>query len=265
MRKYLSLFKSHLSVSLDYRADLIGTFILELLSVGSAIILWFAIYRTNEDVGGYSLEEVVLYYVLVPFVGFLTSVDVSRKLAQSVRNGSLSNQLLKPYKIWLDALMEALSKKVVYLSISLPLYVLFLFLGINARVLSPYILSIQSLLLGFSFIVLAFLLHFFLDLFVSWLAFWFSDIWSFKHFKRIVFAMLGGVSFPFDLLPANVRAFFELLPFKYFYFTPISYLLGKGTNVLKDILLLLFWFLVFVLLTNLIWRRGIKKYEAYGN
>jgi ABC-2 type transport system permease protein len=265
VKKYIALLKSNLSTSISYRADLVGTLIIELLSVSSAIILWFAIFRTNEQVGGYSLEQIVLYYILVPFVGFFTNVNVSRNLAQSIRQGDLSNQLLKPYKVWLGSLMEAVSKKIMYVFITFPLYGLLMYILSRKGLLSTHLFNLNNVLMGFSIVILGFLLNFVFDLFVSWLAFWFHDVWSFKHFKRILFSILGGISFPFDLLPVKVRALFDLLPFRFFYYTPISLLLGKSTFTLRDALVLAFWGLFFVFLSSIFWRKGIKRYEAYGN
>jgi ABC-2 type transport system permease protein len=112
-----------------------------------------------------------------------------------------------------------------------------------------------------------FLMHFFLDLSIGWLAFWIDDVWSFEHFKGITFGILAGVSFPFEFLPGNIQWLFNFLPFKFLYYTPISYVLGKrGLEELGgDLLSISLWAVGFSVLSWLLWRRGLRKYEAFGN
>ncbi|MBI3442528.1 MAG: hypothetical protein HY007_02075, partial [Candidatus Sungbacteria bacterium] len=63
MKKYIRLFASNFSVALEYRSNLIGVFVLELVSISSMVILWIAVYRTQHDVAGYTLYEAIVYYI----------------------------------------------------------------------------------------------------------------------------------------------------------------------------------------------------------
>ncbi len=264
MKKYISLFASHFSVALEYRSNLLGMFTLELVSISSMVILWIAVYRTQEDVAGYSFYQAIIYFVLIPLVGFITQVDISEKLAKEIRMGTFSNYLLKPYTFWVAAFMEALAGKITYLIVTFSLTALVLgFLYVKG-----YLLFASGLLFSALFIaILAFLLHFILDLCIAFWAFWTDNVWAFKHTKIILFGIVGGASFPLDFLPEGLGAVARLLPFQYFYYVPVTYVLGKsgGTEkLISDGSHIILWMITLALLCFLAWRAGLRRYDAYG-
>lgn len=264
MKKYLSLFASHFSATLEYRSNLIGVFVLELVSISSMVILWTAVYRTQSSVAGYSFYEAAIYYVLVALIAFITQVDISDKLAKEIRMGTFSNYLLKPYTFWVAAFMEALAGKLTYLVITLPLTALIL-VFLYAK---GYLLFASGLLLSaLSIAILAFLLHFMLDLLTSFCAFWTDNVWAFKHIKMILFGVFGGYNFPLDFLSGNLASLWRFLPFQYLYYVPAAYILGKhaGTEqVMADSLHIVAWIGVLAFLCVVAWKLGLRKYDAYG-
>lgn len=265
MKKYWQLFKNYLSTLIEYRANLVGIIVLELISIGQMLVLWLAIFRNENEIRGFTFESTLLYYLLVPLIGFITKVNISKKRSLEIKNGNLSNHLVKPYSLWFSSFIEVLAKKIQTLTLIIPIYSVILI--IYSQITDPLNLKIRNILLTILFAISGFLLHFFIDLFISWLAFWVTDIWSFKHFKYILFAVFGGLSFPFELISKNVRQIFEVLPFKYFYYIPISYFTGlRDTSLLaSDIRNIFIWYLIFIILGLITWKLGLKKYESYGN
>ncbi|MBN2016501.1 ABC-2 family transporter protein [Candidatus Dojkabacteria bacterium] len=266
MKKYLQLFKNYLGTMLEYRANLVGIIILELISIGEVLILWIAIFRSENEIRGFTFGATLLYYLIVPLIGFITQVDISSKRSQEIRSGELSKYLLKPYNLWLDSLAEMIARKIHTLVLILPIYLIIIVT--YSKLLPSSEFKFYNILLALAFASGGFLLHFIMDLFISWLAFWVTDVWSFRHFKYILFSVFGGLSFPFDLLPANIRTIFENLPFKYFYYVPISYFSGSRNiqeNILSDLAGILLWLLIFFISGLILWKKGIKKYEAFGN
>lgn len=265
MKKYLSLFASHFSVALEYRSNLIGVFVLELVSISSMVILWTAVYRTQSSVAGYSFYEAMVYYVLVALIGFITHVDISNKLSKEIRTGTFSNYLLKPYTFWTATFMEVLASKINYLVVVFPLAIIIF--GI-LFVKGYLIFSLSHLLAGVFIAVLAFLLHFMLDLLIAFWAFWTDNVWAFGHMKGILFGVFGGLSFPLDFLSGHLGSVAHFLPFQFFFYIPVAYLLGKNTGMEKivaDSLHMLLWIVALALLCFFAWKSGLKRYDAYGN
>ena len=265
MKKYIRLFTSHFSVALEYRSNLIGIFVLEFISISSMIILWTAVYRTQHDVAGYSFYQAIIYFVLIPMVGFITQVDISEKLSKEIRTGTFSNYLLKPYTFWTAAFMEALAMKINYLILISPVAIaVMIFL-----VMKGYLfLTPHGLLAGLLIACFAFLLHFVLDLLIACWAFWTDSVWAFKHIKIILFSTLGGLSFPLDFISGQFGALAHILPFQYFYYVPVSYVLGRSTGmgqVMVDCMRMALWMVVLIILCMFAWKWGLKKYDAYGH
>lgn len=264
MKKYLFLFASHFSVALEYRSNLVGIFILELVSISSMIILWAAVYKAQQSVAGYSFYEAIIYFVLIPMVGFITSVDISEKLSKEIRMGTFSNYLLRPYTFWLAAFMETLAVKINYLILVFPVVVSIM----TFLVMKGYlVLTLDGLFSGLLVATLAFLLHFVLDLLIACWAFWTDSVWAFKHVKIILFSVLGGVSFPLDFLSGWFGALARMLPFQYFYYVPVSYVLGRSTgikSIVSDCIYAGLWIVALIILSVFAWKMGLKKYDAYG-
>lgn len=264
MRKYLGILKNSFSSALEYRSNLAGLVLGQLVGMGVIVVLWLSVYQTEEQVGGFSLAQTVHYYVLVPFIGMVTSVKLSELLGQEIKDGLLSTHLIKPYNLWANAFMRALSVKIYTLAVIGPLYVLLLVLLFY--LFDQSILTFWGVVVGTTIALFGFLLHYFLDIGISWLAFWTDDIWAFKHFKSVILGILGGVSFPFEFLPSHLQVLFDLLPFKYLYYVPLSYMLGNRDSdlLLHDLVDMGLWMMIFFLIAQFLWRLGIKKYGAYG-
>ncbi len=228
-------------------------------------ILWFAIYRDGGEVSGYSLSAMVIYYMLVPFLGFLNRVEISNEISREVKDGELSKHLVKPYGLWGRLFMEVLGKKVHVLLVVVPVYVVLTIGFVQAL---GFDLGLVGILGAILVSVFAFVLHFFLDLLISWLSFWVIDVWAFNHAKWITFSIFGGLYFPFELLPENITSIFEILPFKFFYYVPTSYIIGKsdvGSDLPGDLGLMFLWTLIFIAGGLTLWKLGLKKYGAVGN
>lgn len=264
LKKYTQILVRSVSASYEYRAQLAGIVIQETVSVGSILILWIFIFSTRDSIGSYSFNDTVLYYIFIPIVGFMTKASISNKHGPEIKDGDLSKDLLKPYNFSLGYVFQDLGKKINWLLLTSPLYVLIYFIvsksinvRINPLVIAPFLL-IVIFALGMNLIF---------DLLVTWTAFWFDDVWSFTHFKRVAVLIFGGVRFPFDLIPENIRYIFEILPFKFLYYIPNSYLIGtRGTtNLIPDLLQVSIWAIIFYLFGQLLLNRGLKKYGAFGN
>jgi ABC-2 type transport system permease protein len=263
MKKYIQLFKNRFSQGLAYRTDHVTITLLVIISAISSLILWLAIFKTTKSINGYGFAETLKYYLLIPIVGSIT--NISTETARNIKQGKYSNELLKPYKIIPAQFFIIAAKKSSYLMTSLLFYIAFIILGMIYFDLKFNFIGIS---LGFMIALGAFVLHFFIDLTISWIAFWMDEVWSLTHFKSILFFVFGGLSFPLDFLPENLKNLFNLLPFKYLYYIPISYIKGNNLNMFDfifNIAELALWCFMFYILSKIVLKFGLKKYGAFGN
>jgi len=264
LEKYIQLLKNHLGVAFDSRVNILTNLLQEFIALSSIIILWFAIFSSNNNIAGYTQNTIMFYYLLVPFVGFITRVFIVNDLSEDIKNGVLSNKLLKPYSVSLDALMSSIAGQLNFFIFIFPIYIiLFIVLVNNSHVQ----ITSGGVIVGFIFALLAYFLSFTMDLSIAWLAFWIDDVWAFRHVKNIIFGIFGGLNFPLDFVSQNIRWIFDFLPFKYLFYIPVSYMNGtRGSEyILNDLIGLALWATLFIILGNVLWKNGIKRYGAYGN
>src|SRR5439155_3901894 len=122
-----------------------------------------------------------------------------------------------------------------------------------------YLLSITSL-------VMAAFIQFFITYSLAMMAFWILEIstivfivYSFEYF-------IGGQMFPVDIMPIGVQAVLKWLPFYYELFCPIAIFLGRlhGAELIQALIIQLCWLAVTWAVAQLMWKRGLGRYQAVG-
>jgi ABC-2 type transport system permease protein len=265
MKKYFKIFQNHLQASVTYRANIVGSSVYEIIAASSIMILWFAILKNQPTIGIYTFQILIFYYALAPFVGGLTHASLVDYLGEDIRSGAFSNYLLKPYQVWTSFFFQELAYKFNYLVSIAPVY--FLIVCGLLSFLPFHLISVQTILISLLFCLLGFLLDVFLDFIIYWSAFWLVDVWCFRHVKIILRYIFGGRRFPLDFFSGTLYVVMEFLPFKFMFFIPLTYFLGlrKFSNITSDLISWFFWSAIFLFLGFLLWRNGLKKYEAFGN
>jgi ABC-2 type transport system permease protein len=101
---------------------------------------------------------------------------------------------------------------------------------------------------------------------MAMLAFWLLEI-STLIFILFAFEYLAsGHLFPLDVLPPVLRQILFLTPFPYQMYFPIGIYMGKvaGSDLWRGLAAQLLWVLAAYVFARFMWRRGIKKYSAFG-
>ena len=81
-----------------------------------------------------------------------------------------------------------------------------------------------------------------------------------------VHALLSGYLLPIELLPAWARAAARLLPFRYMLGFPVEALVGLESTgaAARDLAWQWGYVALFAALALLVWRRGVRRFAAYG-
>lgn len=257
-------FKVALARNLEYRGELFTWILVELTAVMSSVFIWMAIYRTNNMVGSYDMNRLLSYYLLIPVIAAFTTVFISEGLPRKIKDGEISADIIKPFSFAGVIFVNNISVLLIKQALKLPVYILVLYVSFFLFGLT---ISLPLLLFAIFIALFSFVLHFFLDMCLSYAAFWMDDAWSLSHLKFVCLLMFGGQAFPLDLVPAGGRWLFELLPFRFVYYFPLSVALGR-VNVQEFVwgfTQLLIWTMFFYVLHKILWNKGLKKYGAYGN
>ncbi len=258
------MFKTHLLVAIEYRSNVIGKLVLQLVGLASVGILFVSIFANQKEIAGLSLNDTFYYYLLVPIIGMITGIGMAEPIGDEIREGVLSNHLLKPQHIWLQYITRWLAAKMSTLLILFPFY---LIIGIAVHLFIPSIDFLPLILIGIPLAFVAYLLSLLIDLAFAWLAFWVDTLWWVQHLKNFLFGIFAGASIPLDFFPENLRKIANFLPFRFLYYVPIQYSLQRSSlsNLPQDLLVMFSWFIVIYIVALILWKRGIKKYDAFGN
>src|SRR5580704_12924421 len=121
MRKYLHVMRVGFQNTMVYRMNFLLRAAFGLIPLLATIYLWRTVYRGKTgDVGGYSLSGMISYYLIVTIVDTLTSVtDDDWQIAADIKDGNISQFLLKPINYTIYRLSLFFSGKLIFATMSL--------------------------------------------------------------------------------------------------------------------------------------------------
>ena len=262
----LQVFTLEIRKIFSYRVDFWIQFVGGVLAQFTvAWFLWKAIFSYNnvEQVGGYTFRTLMLYYLLVPFVGRAIRGSEMGGIAEEIYQGTLTRYLVYPVSFFGYRFTTHCAHTFVFLFQGVVAVCLFLLVfGPQAA----FSFSPADLLFALSVTMVAMLLHFTLVSTIELLAFWADNVWSLVVIVRFTTGLLGGGMLPLALFPEHLRVVLEKLPFAYFASFPIRCLMGQ---VLVDewimgMLVMTCWLMLFASLYQFVWNRGKYQYTGVG-
>ncbi len=262
MKKYFVIFKNSLQANLVYRFNTFALFLSEGLSLLVFVYLWMSIYYQGNQMGNYTFKGLIIYYIFSKFVILTVNAsDVSRLVGDAIREGKIVSFLTKPLNFLRKELFYYLGGVVYKFIVFTPIFLLAIFLffkDINFGGL--------PLLLFWLFVFIAIIINFLIQYIVGILAFYFGSVFGLSFAAFTISHFLSGSLVPVDLFPPVLLTVTKYLPFKFIVFVPISIITGRiemgeifpllGTSLV--------WIIVLYLSANILYKKGLNKYEAYG-
>lgn len=266
VRKYAKIVRISLIERITYRGDfLLGTF-LRFLPMLTTILLWQAIYAGSgqQQLAGYDLNDMISYLLLVHVSRMFSSMPgLAGGIARDIRDGNLKKYLLQPIDMVAYLFSYRAAHKIAYIATTSLPYALLFFL---CRGFFPGWPDAVTLLAYAATLLLAFVVGFFFEACVGMIGFWFLEVTSFLYVINTLNFFVSGHMFPLDLLPPFWASALKALPFQYLAYFPAAVFLGKVPpdqlpgHLLREVA----WGLFFILLTRWLYRRGLRRYSAFG-
>jgi ABC-2 type transport system permease protein len=203
------------------------------------------------------------YFIAVYCVRQFSAVWMIYMFEWEMIEGRLSNHLLKPLQpLWYHVaahLGEQLAR--------FPFFILILglFMWINPDVLfSGW--DWRMILLGIVAIYAALALRFAVQFCFAMICFWFERSASIESLSFLPYFFLSGMAVPMGDIPQPLRDFLMWTPFPYMISYPARILTGvaDAKEIIFGALVMSAWFLFFVLLGGILWKRGLRKYSGQG-
>ena len=265
--KYGHVLSMGIQNTLVYRTNFLFRAAFGLVPLAATLFLWEAIYAdkpAGAAIGAYTLAQMVSYYLLVTVVDSITAVaEDDWQIAADIKDGAVSQFLLKPLDFLAYRLCLYLSGRVIYTSVALIPVAFFLFFQ-REYLVGPaeplrWILAPLSVLM-------AGLLQFFIAYTVALLSFWVLDVSTFIFIQFAFEFLASGHLFPLDILPDGLHRLLLWSPYPYLLYFPVGVYLGhiQGADLWQGFALQLAWVGVAFLIARFVWSRGLRKYTAVG-
>ena len=267
VRKYLHVINVGIQNNLTYRFNFLARSVFGLIPLIAILYVWKTIYAgkgPQSTVGDYTLAEMISYYLLITIVDALTAVNEDDwQIAADIKDGNISQFLLKPIDYLWYRLCLFLSGRVTYLAVAVTPLALFILYLHRYFVLPPGWTAFGCFLVS---TVLTALLQFFMSYAMAMLAFWVLEVSTFIFILFAFEYLASGHLFPLDILPPGLERALYFLPFPYQLYFPVSIYLGKttGANLASGLLIQALWVIAAYGIARFAWRRGVKRYSAVG-
>jgi ABC-2 type transport system permease protein len=267
MRKYWHVLGIGIQNNLTYRFNFLARTLFGFIPLIAILYLWRTIYSGKADgatVGNYSLAQMISYYLLITIVDALTAVNEDDwQIAADIKDGNISQFLLKPIDYLWYRLCLFFSGRVTYIAVAAIPLLLFVLSLHKFFVLPPDWTTLGLFAVS---VVMTALLQFFISYALAMLAFWVLEV---STFIFIVFAfeyIASGHLFPLDILPKGIEQLLYYTPFPYQLYFPVSVYMGRatGAELARGLALQALWVFATFVLARFAWGRGIQKYSAAG-
>lgn len=267
MQKYRHVLSIGVQNNLTYRFNFLARTLFGLIPLIAVLYLWRTIYegkKAGDLVGTYTFAEMVSYYLLTTIVDALTAVNEDDwQIAADIKDGNISQFLLKPIDYLTYRLCLFFSGRLTYLAVAVIPLTIFVLCLHDYFVLPPNGSTLAFFLISVLFTAL---LQFFMSYAMAMLAFWVLEVSTFIFILFAFEYIASGHLFPLDILPPAVERALFFTPFPYQLYFPVSIYMGKttGTELIEGMAVQAFWVLAAYASARFAWNRGIRKYGAVG-
>lgn len=232
------------------------------VSLTGLTYLWIAIYRTGQTVGTYTLEAILVYYIVLTILRSIISEGVSLgfEASEEINQGVVTNYLLKPFSYPVEQFLKMAGKVTINAAFMVPLAAVLAWFAkdiIQLPTAVSWIQFVGMMLIGMVF--------YYLIYFISALSsFWLTNGRSAVYAFMLTGSFLNGSLIPLDLFPESLTWLVQYSPFKFLIFVPIQVFLGRIESWTPLLMQAGAWIIILITIIVLLWKLGVRKFEAVG-
>ncbi len=260
LRAYPTLLRIYWARTLEYRVQIL----IWILS-GAVPLVMLAVWLSMAQegpIGSFDAGTFVGYYLAAIFLRRMTGVWIVWDLNRDIRTGGLSARLLRPlHPIHYDLARTLASRPLQALLVGPPIAIaLYLYPGPQLDLAPINLIRVAAATF------LALLLEFFFQYAIGLTAFWTSQAVAFHEVWFFIKALGSGYVIPLALMPEGIQQLLRWTPFPLVLSFPLEMLLGRlpPDRILQGFVAQGLWLALAVALVTVLWRVGIRRYEAFG-
>lgn len=272
LKAYPTLLRIGLAEAVAYRAEML-VWMLTMTMPLVSIVLWSSaaqgVRLGPEKLGS---EELTAYFLITLLLRLLTGSWVLWQLSEDIRSGTLGQRLLRPVPPLVVYTAEQLAPLPLRAALVAPLSLLLLFTQARTQ------------LTGDPWLVLAFVLavpgawaiNFLTMALLGMMAFYIDSALGLFYAWMGLYTLFSGYLMPLSLFPPWMSRVSDFLPFRYMLDAPVKMLLGwpivggaRDTAAGREQAFISLgieygYVAVLVLAVTLLWRRGLRRFAAFG-
>lgn len=246
--------------ALAYKSE----FVIEFLSsaiVPAAIqlLLWYSMFKMGgaTQVAGQTYSDLIAYTLVSLLFSQVRGGNYDFDLAEMIRNGTLSQYLLRPVGPVEFVYFRGISSKLLIVGICLGI-------GLIASIFTE--LTPVRLLGAMFLALLGNIIAYQIGAALAAIAFAWEEAYAILMVKNLVVSLLSGELIPLNFFPEAYSWVWKSLPFYFFVYGPAQYALGKWSHgeFLQQVAVATGWIFVCWGLVSWTWRSGIRKYNSIG-
>lgn len=267
MKRYLDFYLTCMKISIleqfQYRVQNYFYMIGMITEPVIYLVVWSSVATSQGGaVDGYTPGTLAAYYIVWTLVRNMNIVFTPYGWEERIQRGRLSSELMRPLHPLHGDVAFFAGWKVVVILFWLPLAA---FLTIIFRpTLNPTWLQIVVFFLA---IWGAYLIRTMLLSVLGMITFWTTRVAAIYELFFAAELILSGRLVPMPLMPAWVQNVANYLPFQWTFYFPINALTGQPSSaeLLGGLGMQALWILAGILLANIFWRAGIRRFSSVGN
>lgn len=260
-----AIYKTAIKETSAYRFSMMLSIVTGPLFLGVTILIWKALYGSNDLLAGFSFDQLVLYFLLTIVTGYLLWDDATDILKDLIADGKLSVFLLKPVTfLWYEFWKKVGDRSVAFVIEFVPVtFIVGFMVGFD-------LLKEVHVLYYTGAVLIAFIMSFLINFLLGMLAFWFTKPNGLIWIYRSVSGFLTGLMLPLSFYPPVAQKLFFILPFQFLGFVPAQLAQGRyelGGIMLNPLIVLVYGALqviVLVLIAALLWKIALRRFSGVG-
>jgi ABC-2 type transport system permease protein len=243
---------------------LTGWAILSGAPIIAVFFVWKIVVETKGGVlEGWTIDQFITYQVLASLIFAInTPWSLAMSITNEIRLGEMNAYLMRPMHYGVYCLARYAGYNSVFLVLMVvPTATLLLILNEYL-----YFTSAANLIGMIAAIMVGYGIQFTATFCFAMLAFWWDEVTSVFFAYVLIARFAAGETLPLHLLPDWLQGVFQWTPFPNIASFPVRTYMGEigpqayWLGMLNGVV----WVVVLGFLAMLLWRRGMKKYGAYG-
>lgn len=260
LRPYFAGFRLALSQELVHRVNFLIGKVRDFIFF-AALILLFS--KLPHGIGRWGQEGLLTYAILSAFLSTQITAQAMNAIASEITDGDLTNFLLRPMNYLGYWTARVMAIRVLAAVGGIVSVAILLVLFPNIHLALPH--DVRSWLAAGTLFLGSLILMQLIDFIAGLLSFWTDRAYGPRFLALIMVQFLSGAYLPIDTLPSWTQTVLRATPFPSLIFAPIATLIdGPGAGTVDLVRTQVVWIAILGMVLAVVWKRGIRTYEAYG-